>query len=85
MCIAAPMKVIEVDGDAALVDRAGARLRVSLAVCDQPAVVGDYVIVHAGFAIHRLDPDSARETLELFDQLAALSLPEPTINEPADD
>lgn len=85
MCIAAPMKVIEIDGSTALVDRAGARLKVSLAVCDQPAVVGDYVIVHAGFAIHRLDPDSARETLELFDQLAALSFPGPAMDDPADD
>jgi len=69
MCLAVPMEVLEVDGDSALVDQAGVRTRVSLMICDEMPQVGDYVIVHAGFAIRRLDAEIARESMDYLQQL----------------
>ncbi len=69
MCLAVPMEVLALDGDAAEVDQAGVRRRVSLMVCDEAPRVGDYVIVHAGFAIRRIDPRTAQESLELLGKL----------------
>jgi len=71
MCLALPARIVErLDGDQALVDLGGVRKLVSLALVGE-AQVGDYVIVHVGFAIGLLDPDEAQRTLELFDEIAA--------------
>lgn len=69
MCLAVPMKLIEVSGAAAVAELDGARQEVDVSLVDR-ARPGDYVIVHAGFAIERLDPDEADERLALFEQLA---------------
>ena len=67
MCVAIPGEVLSIQPDGtALTDFGGVRRSVSLALVDGVAV-GDYVIVHAGFALHRVDPDEARQTLELFE------------------
>ena len=69
MCLAIPALVVErIDGDEALIDAGGVEKRVSLALVSD-AAAGDYVIVHAGFAISRLDPEEAAQTLALFAQL----------------
>ena len=69
MCLAVPARVLErSDAELATIDAGGVRMRVSLALVPE-AAVGDYVIVHAGFAISRLDPDEARCTLALFAQI----------------
>jgi hydrogenase expression/formation protein HypC len=66
MCLAVPAQVIELrSGDAALVDLGGVRKEISLALVDDVAV-GDYVIVHVGFALQKLDREEAARTLELF-------------------
>ena len=66
MCLAIPALVVErLDGDDALIDLGGVRKQVSLALVPE-AAVGDYVIVHVGYAISRLDPDEALKTLGLF-------------------
>lgn len=71
MCLALPARIVErLDGDQAIVDLGGVRKPVSLALVGD-AQVGDYVIVHVGFAIGLLDPDEAQRTLELFDAMAA--------------
>ncbi len=68
MCLAVPAKVIEVFADErATVDLDGVQVQVSLALVDD-VVVGDYVIVHVGYALNRLDPDEAARTLELFEE-----------------
>lgn len=67
MCLAIPAEVIEISGDTALVNLGGIRKRISLMLVDDVAV-GDFVIVHVGFALTRLDPDEAAETLELLRQ-----------------
>jgi len=71
MCLAVPMEILEIADDTALVDQAGVRTRVNLMICDEPPQVGDYVIVHAGFAIRRMDADTARESLSLLNDLVA--------------
>jgi hydrogenase expression/formation protein HypC len=66
VCLAVPARVIERgDGDQAIVELAGVRQAVSLALVPE-AVVGDYVIVHVGHAIGLLDPEEAEATLALF-------------------
>jgi len=66
MCVAVPGEILALDPDgSAVVDFGGTRRTVSVALLDQ-AAPGDYVIVHAGFALHRVDPEEARETLALL-------------------
>ena len=67
VCLAIPAKVLEINGNVATVDFGGIRREVDISLTD--AVVGQYVIVHAGFAIQVLDEEEARETLALFDQI----------------
>ena len=70
MCLAIPAEVVELWGnDQALVDLGGVRRTVSLALVENVAV-GDYVIVHVGYALNRLDPEEARRTLALFAELS---------------
>ena len=66
MCLAIPVRVVELTGgDNAIVDLDGVRKEISLALVDGVAV-GDYVILHVGYALTRLDPEEAQRTLELF-------------------
>jgi len=68
MCLAIPARVVALpEKDAALVELDGVRKRISLALVDDVRV-GDYVIVHVGYALTRLDPDEAARTLALFAQ-----------------
>ncbi len=70
MCLAIPAKVIQrLDNDLALVEVGGVRNKISLMLVDDVAV-GDYVIVHVGFAISRLDAEEAEKSLALFDEIA---------------
>ncbi|AHK78721.1 hydrogenase formation protein HypC [Ectothiorhodospira haloalkaliphila] len=69
MCLAMPVEVIEcLEGDRALVDLGGIRKEISLALVDDVSA-GDFVILHVGFAIGRLDPDEAARSLEMFRQM----------------
>lgn len=71
MCLAIPSKIIEIkDNQTATVDVEGARRVISLMLIDDPQI-GDYVIVHAGFAIHKIDETAAMESLQLLRQAAA--------------
>jgi hydrogenase expression/formation protein HypC len=71
MCLAVPMRVAALLGaDWVEVEVGGVVSRISIALIDGVAV-GDYLIVHAGFAIARLDVADAEETLRLFGEIAA--------------
>jgi hydrogenase expression/formation protein HypC len=71
MCLAVPAKVIALlDGDLATVDVGGVRKDVSVALLDDVAI-GDYVILHVGYALSRMDPDEAERTLALLAELDA--------------
>jgi hydrogenase expression/formation protein HypC len=65
MCVGIPMKLVEVRGEVGLVEEAGVRREVGLNLLEAPTV-GQYVIVHAGYAIQLLDPEEAQETLQLL-------------------
>jgi hydrogenase expression/formation protein HypC len=69
MCIAVPSKVIAIKGAMATIDVQGATREVSLMLLPEEAEIGDYVLVHAGFAIQRIDPEAGIETLALFDEI----------------
>lgn len=72
MCLAIPVRVVEMlEGDQALVDVGGVRKGISLALVDGIAV-GDYVILHVGYAIQKLDPEEAEKTLALFAELGGM-------------
>jgi hydrogenase expression/formation protein HypC len=71
MCLAIPVRVVELlEGDAALVDVGGVRKQISLALVDD-IVIGDYVILHVGYALQKLDAEEAAKTLALFAEMAA--------------
>jgi len=69
MCLAIPARVVEIDGVMATVEVGGVEKEISLALVDGISI-GDYVIVHVGYALNRLDPEEAEETLALFAQVA---------------
>jgi len=72
MCLAVPMQLIDVRNDGSGTgDLDGMRHEVDLSLVDTPAA-GDYVIVHAGYAIEKLDEEEANERLRMFEALAAL-------------
>ncbi|MGQ9707724.1 MAG: HypC/HybG/HupF family hydrogenase formation chaperone [bacterium] len=68
MCLAIPTRIVKIDGDMAIGEVGGVQREVSLMMT--PGVkVGDYVIVHAGFAIQVLEPSHARENLEVLAEM----------------
>lgn len=69
MCLAQPARVIEIQGaELAVVDLGGVRKRISIALVPD-VQVGEYVIVHVGYAIGKLDIEEAEATLKLFAEL----------------
>jgi len=68
MCWAIPARIIEVDGAGGKVEGSGTVREVGLQLVDGPKV-GDYVLVHAGFAIEKLDEREAQETLRLWEEI----------------
>ncbi len=66
MCLGIPMQIREIEGNVAGAVLSGTKRLVYLDVLDEEVQVGDFVIVHAGFAIHKIDEKEAKETLDLF-------------------
>ncbi|MBC8198979.1 MAG: HypC/HybG/HupF family hydrogenase formation chaperone [Desulfobacterales bacterium] len=71
MCLAIPSKIIKIENNMGTIDVDGVKRETSLLLLED-AKVGDYVIVHAGFALHKIDESVARETLQLLKEAAAL-------------
>jgi hydrogenase expression/formation protein HypC len=72
MCIAFPGKIISIDDDRfAMIDISGTRREVCLDLIDEEVQQGDYVICHAGFAMHKVDEDLAHEKLALLKEIIA--------------
>jgi hydrogenase expression/formation protein HypC len=69
MCLAIPSKVIKIENTIATVDVYGARRDVSLLLMPEEVTTGDYVLVHAGFAIQKVDKEAANEALSLIKEL----------------
>jgi hydrogenase expression/formation protein HypC len=69
------MQVLSIEGDQAITEVDGVKREASLMLLDQEVKVGDFVIIHAGFAISKLDEQEARETLALMREIFAADLP----------
>jgi len=67
MCLAIPGKVLEIHGNRAVVDFGGVKRETRIDLVD--AEIGDYVIVHVGYAIQKLSEEEARENLKLINEL----------------
>ena len=76
MCLAIPAEVVSIDeaNDNAVVSLGGIKKQISLALVDG-AVVGDYLLIHVGYALNRISPDEAQKTLELFAEVGMLEIP----------
>ncbi len=72
MCLAVPVRIVSIAGDEAETEIAGVRRRVSIALTPE-AKVGDYVLLHTGYAIGVVDEAEAEETLKLLQEIADLS------------
>lgn len=73
MCLAVPMKLVEMNPPEAIVEISGVKRRINLAFLSPDDLsIGDYVIVHAGFAIQKLDKIDAEERLKIFQEMAEL-------------
>ena len=68
MCLAIPMKILKITLDRAVVSSGGVQCTIGINFLKNPKV-GDYVIVHAGFAIEKLDTVKAEETLKILEEL----------------
>jgi hydrogenase expression/formation protein HypC len=68
MCLAVPGKIIEIQDMLATVDISGVTRKVSIMLLPE-ARVGEFVLIHAGFAVQTIDEEEARKTLELFKEL----------------
>lgn len=68
MCLAVPLKLVEVNGDTAVAERDGVKRKIGVGFIENPAV-GDYVIVHAGFAIEKIAAHQAKENMDAFREL----------------
>jgi hydrogenase expression/formation protein HypC len=73
MCLAIPAEVVHVEDEMATVKVGDALRKASLMLLPEGAQLGDYVIVHAGFALHKVDPEEAKESLRLLREMAALA------------
>jgi len=73
MCLAIPMRIVDVNGHIACCEAKGVRREVSLTLLDgQNVAVGDHVLVHVGYALQTISAADARATWDLFDEIAAV-------------
>jgi hydrogenase expression/formation protein HypC len=71
MCLAVPVKVVSIEGNEAEVEIGGVRRRVSIVLTPE-ARVGDYVLLHTGYAINVINEAEAQETLKILEEMASL-------------
>lgn len=69
MCLGVPVKIKRIDGDSAVVESGGIRREISLIFVPE-AKEGDYVLLHAGFAIQVINEEEAMETLKVLREIA---------------
>lgn len=68
MCLGIPMRIVSIDGDEGVVDSGGLRKRANLSLL-KDARVGEYILMHAGFAIERIKEKEARKTLRAIKEI----------------
>ena len=71
MCLSIPSKVTHIDEEfnIATVDTMGVERKASLDLIDQPVVIGDYVLIHIGFAMNKIDEEDALASLEVYKEI----------------
>lgn len=74
MCLGVPGRIVSIDDLVGVVDFWGVQRRVALSIVDEPVAVGDYVLVHVGFAIRRIPEEDVESTLAFFSSMAAEDL-----------
>ncbi|MFN3395743.1 MAG: HypC/HybG/HupF family hydrogenase formation chaperone [Thermodesulfovibrionales bacterium] len=72
MCLAVPSKIVEIKDMMATIDVRGARRDVSLLILPEEVEIGDYVLVHAGFAIQKVDRKAGDEAIRLLNEIINL-------------
>lgn len=73
MCLSVPMQILSREGDRAIAETLGVRREIGLALLGEPyPLAGDYVMVHVGYAIERIDPAIAEESLALWQAMQEL-------------
>lgn len=73
MCVGITSKIIKIEDSTAVVDVLGAQREISLLLLDEPVEIGDYVIVHAGFAIRKIQEEDALKNLEFRKKVFEMS------------
>jgi len=68
MCLGIPMKLVKIDGDSGVVNSGGLKKSVNISLL-KSAKIGDYLLIHAGFAIETLKPQEARKTLKVLKEI----------------
>ena len=66
MCLGVPMKIVSKEGDTVIAEVDGVQKEASITLLGEEVAIGDYVIIHAGFAISKLDEEYAEETIRLM-------------------
>lgn len=69
MCLSIPSQVVRIEQDTAWVDTLGMQRHASLALMGDEVQVGDYVLIHVGFVMNKIDADDAAQSLELYQQM----------------
>jgi len=72
MCLSIPAKVKSIDGEMAIVSMGGTEYNASLQMIED-VKVGDYILLHTGFAIQKIDEEEAKEIFKLFDELEVIN------------
>ncbi|MFH1913062.1 MAG: HypC/HybG/HupF family hydrogenase formation chaperone [Pseudomonadota bacterium] len=74
MCLAIPAEIIEINDSVATcrVGEGDTTVQASIMLLDEEVTLGDYIIIHAGFALRRLDPKEAQETLKILRDMVEL-------------
>lgn len=72
MCLGIPAKIIKISGDIADVEIGGVTRKANIQLIESPQL-GDYIILHAGFAIQKVDEQEAKETLRLLNKIYEIS------------
>lgn len=76
MCLAIPSKVVELEEETncAIVDTMGVKRRVGLDLIGEPVELGEYVLIHIGYAIGKIDEKEALESLKIFEELMPMNM-----------
>lgn len=72
MCLSIPSKVIEIDeNNMATVDTMGVKRKVTLDLIGEPVEIGEYILIHVGFAMNKISVEEAEESLRIYEEIVA--------------